>query len=119
MPGGSSKATGWLSRSDSARPHATSSAIVTAESTRCGMRIMSSRPGEISPISRCSGASRPPCPRQVTSSSAGSRYSSESDTRAFRLVPRPEFCISTMGVRPASQAPAAMPTATSSRTAGT
>jgi hypothetical protein len=44
---------------------------------------------------------------------------SDSDTSAFMLVPSPEFCISTIGCRPAIHAPAARPTATSSRTAGT
>ncbi len=44
---------------------------------------------------------------------------SDSETSALRLVPRPEFCMRTIGRRPASQAPAARPTATSSRTAGT
>ena len=67
----------------------------------------------------CSGASLPPKPRQVTSSSAGKPYISDSEARAFRLVPRPEFCMSTTGRRPPSQAPAAIPTALSSRTAAT
>ena len=44
---------------------------------------------------------------------------SESETTALRLVPNPEFCMITKGDRPASQAPAARPTATSSRTAAT
>jgi len=41
------------------------------------------------------------------------------DASAFMLVPSPEFCMRTTGRRPASHAPAASPTATSSRTAGT
>ena len=44
---------------------------------------------------------------------------SESDASALRLVPSPEFCISTTGRRPPNQAPAATPTAASSRTAAT
>src|SRR2546427_2546976 len=75
--------------------------------------------GEISPIRRCSGASLPSKPRQVTISNAGSPYMSDSEARALRLVPSPEFCITTTGRRPPSQAPAAGPTAASSRTAGT
>jgi hypothetical protein len=65
----------------------------------------------------CSGASLPAYPRHVTSNSAGSPYINDSEASALRLVPSPEFCISTAGRRPANHAPAAMPTATSSRTA--
>jgi hypothetical protein len=42
-----------------ARPHAMSSARVFAESTRCGMRIISSRLGEISPEPRRHGPGAP------------------------------------------------------------
>ena len=73
----------------------------------------------MSPIRMCSGASSAPYPRQVTRSSAGSPYMRESDASAFPLVPRPEFCMRTTGRRPASHAPAASPTAASSRTAAT
>ena len=37
----------------------------------------------------------------------GKPYMSASEASALRLVPRPEFCISTAGRRPANQAPAA------------
>src|SRR5437660_965878 len=42
-----------------------------------------------------------------------------SEIRAFSDVPRPEFCIRTTGVLPPINAPAAIATASSSRTAGT
>ncbi len=41
----------------------------------------------------------------------------ERETRALREVPSPEFWIRIAGFFPANQAPAASPTATSSRTA--
>ena len=73
----------------------------------------------MAPIRMCSGASWPPWPRQVTTSSDGSPYMRASEARALRLVPSPEFCMRTAGRLPPSQAPAARPTATSSRTAAT
>ena len=39
----------------------------------------------------------------------GSPYMSESEASALRLVPSPEFCISTAGRRPANQAPRGQP----------
>src|SRR5437867_1924382 len=42
-----------------------------------------------------------------------------SETSAFSDVPRPEFCMRTTGVLPPINAPAAIATASSSRTAGT
>ena len=71
------------------------------------------------PVRMCSGASLPSYPRQVTTSSTGSPYISDSEASALRLVPSPEFCMSTAGRRPPNQAPAATPTAASSRTAAT
>ena len=44
---------------------------------------------------------------------------SDRDASALRLVPSPEFCMTTTGRRPPSHAPAASPTAASSRTAAT
>src|SRR2546428_8528229 len=43
----------------------------------------------------------------------------ERDARAFGVWPGPEFCMTTQGGRPGSHAPAARPTAASSRTAAT
>src|SRR5690242_13812882 len=94
-----------------------SAAALSAESTRYGIPSRSRRLGVIRPVRMCSGASFPSYPRHVTTTSAGSPYIIDSDANALRLVPSPEFCMSTHGRRPANHAPAAMPTAASSRTA--
>ena len=117
--GGTSSATGCRRARISRPAHARSDSSESAARILNGMRSSSSRRGVISPVRMCSGASLPSKPRHVTTRSAGRPYISDSEASALRLVPRPEFCISTTGARPPNHAPAATPTAASSRTAAT
>jgi len=88
--------------------------------SRWGIRMVSSSAWVICPISSCCGSSpMPGWPRQVTMSSAGMRNGKLSEVSGFTALPSPEFWHITALRRPASQAPAAMPTASPSLAAPT
>ena len=74
----------------------------------------------IRPISSCCGSSPiPGSPRRVTISKEGMRNGQLSDVSGLIMLPSPEFWHMTTVARPASQAPAAMPTASPSLAAPT
>ena len=74
----------------------------------------------IRPISSCCGSSfSPGWPRQVTISRVGMRNGVLSEVSGLTALPRPEFWHITAVPRPASQAPAAIATASPSLAAPT
>jgi hypothetical protein len=83
--------------------------------------MSSSSRGVMGPISSCCGSSAAPpgSARQVTTSSTGMRKVQVSDVSGLTALPSPEFWNIATARRPASEAPAAMATASPSLAAGT
>ncbi len=103
-----------------ARRRAAGSASAVVGKGSCSTSITDSSFCVIWPISLCCGSSpMPGWPRHVVISSVGMRKGVLSEVSGLTALPRPEFWHMTTVFRPASQAPAAIATASPSLAAPT